>query len=66
MGRTLVRALMWAFIIAAVWALARNVPNRPDEQQREGMLDAARRYQTEQAKIQRKEDDPPPPITVDK
>ncbi len=64
MGRILTRVVMWAIIVAMVWCLAREQPFEPDARQRDAMLDAARQYQQEQARIRNRTGDTPPPAAV--
>lgn len=47
MGQVLARFVMWGFIVASVWYLAREYgTHQPTKVQQQGMEDAARHYRT--------------------
>lgn len=64
MGQIISRGLMWTFIIATVWYFSQKYrDSSPSEAQEKAMLDAARHYQEQKARMPQATSYPPVPLT---
>jgi len=64
MGQIIGSVLMWAFIIGSFWYFSKKYrDNTPSEAQEQAMLDAARHYQEQKARMPQATSYPPAPVT---